>query len=170
MVNCPEYVVVWLGLAKAGVVSALINYNLKSHGLVHTIRVANCRGVVYGHELESRKLTFDFKRIFHCRVPYSWLERQMVGRVLSYLDSLALANAQAGDCPPSVTLPNNMRLNQHWHMQIMALCRAFFLTSNSQPIFAHLRLREIRLTQAQLCSKGLSTNVVSPSWDMNREF
>ena len=71
MVNCPEYVVVWLGLAKAGVVSALINYNLKSQGLVHTIRVANCRGVVYGCDLESRKAHFYFKHsplIVECHI------------------------------------------------------------------------------------------------------
>ena len=61
MENRPEYVVVWLGLAKAGIVSALINYNLKSHGLVHTIKVAaNCRGVVYGCELETSKQLQEF--------------------------------------------------------------------------------------------------------------
>ena len=44
MENRPEYVATWLGLAKIGVVPALINYNLKDKALTHTIQVANCSG------------------------------------------------------------------------------------------------------------------------------
>ena len=51
MENRPEYVATWLGLAKIGVVPALINYNLKKDALIHTIRVANCKAIIYGVEL-----------------------------------------------------------------------------------------------------------------------
>ena len=53
MENRPEYVAVWLGLAKIGVVPAFINYNLKQEPLLHTIRVADCRAIIYGLELEK---------------------------------------------------------------------------------------------------------------------
>lgn len=47
----PEFVCTWLGLAKIGVVPALINYNLRAEPLLHTIQVAKCKAVVYGAEL-----------------------------------------------------------------------------------------------------------------------
>ena len=53
MENRPEYVGVWLGLAKIGVVPAFINYNLKQEPLLHTIHVADCRAIIYGLELEK---------------------------------------------------------------------------------------------------------------------
>lgn len=53
MSNRPEYVATWLGMAKIGVIPALINYNLKKTSLVHTITVAGCEAVIYGLELED---------------------------------------------------------------------------------------------------------------------
>ena len=52
----PEYVALWLGLAKIGVTVALINYNLRSKSLVHTLTIGECRAVIYGLELESGQL------------------------------------------------------------------------------------------------------------------
>ena len=49
----PEYVATWLGLAKIGVIPALINYNLKQNALVHTVRVANSKAIIYGVELSQ---------------------------------------------------------------------------------------------------------------------
>lgn len=51
MENCPEYVIFVLGMAKIGVVPALINTNLRKDPLVHSIRVAGCKAVVFGPEL-----------------------------------------------------------------------------------------------------------------------
>merc|ERR1711881_365968 len=53
MENRPEYVAIWLGLAKIGVIPALINYNLKKESLLHTISVADCRAIIYGLEVET---------------------------------------------------------------------------------------------------------------------
>ncbi|KAJ1528034.1 hypothetical protein ONE63_007955 [Megalurothrips usitatus] len=47
MNNCPEYVCVWLGLSKLGVVSALINHNQRAKALAHSLTIAKCRGVVF---------------------------------------------------------------------------------------------------------------------------
>ena len=56
MENSPHYIIIWLGLAKIGVVSALINFNLKNQGLVHTIKLAKSRAIIFGSTLESSKL------------------------------------------------------------------------------------------------------------------
>ena len=43
MENCPEYVGVWFGLSKIGVVSALINNNLSDQALAHSERQSRHR-------------------------------------------------------------------------------------------------------------------------------
>jgi len=53
MENRPEFVCVWLGLAKIGVIPALINYNLRQEPLVHTVEVAECKAIIYGTELSD---------------------------------------------------------------------------------------------------------------------
>lgn len=55
MENRPEFVAIWLGMSKVGIVSALINYNQRLVSLLHSIKVANCAGLIYGSELSSGK-------------------------------------------------------------------------------------------------------------------
>lgn len=57
MENCPEYIAIWLGLGKVGVVGALINTNLRQDVLLHSIRAANCKAIIYGAELKEGKST-----------------------------------------------------------------------------------------------------------------
>lgn len=52
MDNKPEYVGLWLGLSKLGVITALINTNLKSQQLMHTLENAKPKLVIYSMELE----------------------------------------------------------------------------------------------------------------------
>lgn len=47
MPNCAEYVWTWLGMAKVGAVSALVNSNLRHKPLLHCIQVANAKGIVF---------------------------------------------------------------------------------------------------------------------------
>lgn len=49
--NRPEFVCIWLGLAKLGVVVPLINYNLRDQSLLHSITVARARAIIFGSEL-----------------------------------------------------------------------------------------------------------------------
>lgn len=53
MENRPEYVCMWLGLCKVGVIPALINFNLRLQSLKHSIEVAESKAIIYGHELAS---------------------------------------------------------------------------------------------------------------------
>ena len=39
--NKPEYIGIWLGLSKLGVISALINTNLRNQSLAHVIKKIN---------------------------------------------------------------------------------------------------------------------------------
>ena len=55
MENKPEFVATWLGLSKLGVISALINTNLKNKALVHSITVANSKVLVFSVELKDCK-------------------------------------------------------------------------------------------------------------------
>ena len=61
MENRPEYVAIWLGLAKVGLVPALINSNLRLQTLTHTIRVAKAVAMIYGAELQDSEFVFELK-------------------------------------------------------------------------------------------------------------
>ena len=56
MENKPEYIGIWLGLSKIGVISALVNTNLKNQQLMHTFENAKPKFVIYSAELEPGKL------------------------------------------------------------------------------------------------------------------
>ncbi|CAH0726567.1 unnamed protein product, partial [Brenthis ino] len=51
MPNCAEYVYTWLGMAKLGAVSALINSNLRHRPLFHCIQVAKAKAIVFSDAL-----------------------------------------------------------------------------------------------------------------------
>lgn len=53
MENRPEFVCIWLGLSKIGVIVPLINTNLRLTSLVHSITVANCNALIFGSSLIS---------------------------------------------------------------------------------------------------------------------
>ncbi len=46
--NRAEYAAIWLGLAKAGLVTALINFNLKGKPLCHSIQIVDSKAVIFG--------------------------------------------------------------------------------------------------------------------------
>ncbi|XP_015175015.1 PREDICTED: long-chain fatty acid transport protein 4-like isoform X2 [Polistes dominula] len=48
--NRPDFVGIWLGLSKIGVITSLININLKKLSLLHSIDVANCQALIYSCE------------------------------------------------------------------------------------------------------------------------
>ncbi|GAB6024393.1 hypothetical protein CHUAL_009559 [Chamberlinius hualienensis] len=51
MESKPEFVCIWLGLAKIGVVSALINYNLRLQLLTHSITAAQSKALIFSSSL-----------------------------------------------------------------------------------------------------------------------
>lgn len=55
MENRPEFICIWLGLSKLGVIVPLINTNLRQASLIHSIEIAKCQAVIYGESLASGK-------------------------------------------------------------------------------------------------------------------
>lgn len=53
MESRPDFVCMWMGLAKIGATTALINFNLRSDPLVHSITVASAKAIIVGSELAS---------------------------------------------------------------------------------------------------------------------
>lgn len=53
MENRPEFVVHWLGLAKLGIVTALINTHLTGRPLAHSLEIAGARHLILDAELEA---------------------------------------------------------------------------------------------------------------------
>ncbi|KAL4715153.1 hypothetical protein ACJJTC_012200 [Scirpophaga incertulas] len=53
MSNCPEMPAIWLGSARIGAVSPLINTNQTGNTLLHSINIAKCDIVIYGDEFET---------------------------------------------------------------------------------------------------------------------
>ncbi|CAL8118521.1 unnamed protein product [Orchesella dallaii] len=53
MENRPEYPIMWLGLSRIGVTTALINWNLRYKSLEHCIKIVNCKAVIYDEDLSN---------------------------------------------------------------------------------------------------------------------
>ncbi|MEM7766011.1 MAG: long-chain-acyl-CoA synthetase [Pseudomonadota bacterium] len=53
MENRPEYVAIWFGLSKVGVVTALINHNLTDESLAHCVNIADAKAVICGEEQDE---------------------------------------------------------------------------------------------------------------------
>ena len=59
MENRPEYVAVWAGLSKVGVVSALINSHLTGEALAHCINIADAKHIVFGADQDEAIASLD---------------------------------------------------------------------------------------------------------------
>lgn len=58
MESCPEYVCIWLGLSKIGVIVALINNNLRAETLEHSIKISSCSAVIFDKEQINGKYIY----------------------------------------------------------------------------------------------------------------
>lgn len=60
MENRPEFVAIWLGLSKIGIVIPLINHNLRKQSLLHSVTIANCTALIYCESLVECEMKFKF--------------------------------------------------------------------------------------------------------------
>ncbi len=51
MDNRPEFIGIWLGLAKTGIISAFINTKNRNDTLIHSIKVVNCKAIIFDAKL-----------------------------------------------------------------------------------------------------------------------
>lgn len=61
MTNRPEFICVWLGLAKIGVITALINSNLKGSPLKHCLDAASCKAMIFSDDLSE--MVFELESV-----------------------------------------------------------------------------------------------------------
>lgn len=59
MENRPEYLAMWLGLAKVGAVTALVNTHLRGDALAHSLHAADCHLVLMGTECADAWRSLD---------------------------------------------------------------------------------------------------------------
>ncbi|XP_058790970.1 long-chain fatty acid transport protein 4-like [Phymastichus coffea] len=69
-----EYVGTWLGLCKANFVTALVNTNLRGDVLVHSIKVAGCKAVIFSSDY--KEAIAEIKHKIPELVLYQWSERK----------------------------------------------------------------------------------------------
>lgn len=55
MENRPEFIGLWLGLAKMGIVTAFINTNNRNECLMHALTVVRCKAVIFDTHLQKCK-------------------------------------------------------------------------------------------------------------------
>jgi solute carrier family 27 fatty acid transporter 1/4 len=107
MESRPEFVATWLGLAKAGLVTALINTNQRMDTLIHSITVVNCRALIFGSELSEH--VDDVYEKLRERTPalefYHFGERDQCRRAQTKSLKHELAEASPGD-PSTLYLGN----------------------------------------------------------------
>lgn len=53
MENRPEFPIMWLGLSRIGVTTALINWNLRCKSMEHCIKIVKAKAVIYDADLSS---------------------------------------------------------------------------------------------------------------------
>ena len=51
--SCPEFVCMWLGLSKLGVITALINTNLKRDSLWHCVSAVEVKAIIFGTDFSG---------------------------------------------------------------------------------------------------------------------
>jgi len=59
MENRPDYVAIWYGLSKIGVVTGLINHNLTDKALAHCVNIAKARIIITGAEQDEQIKSAD---------------------------------------------------------------------------------------------------------------
>lgn len=64
MDNSPEFVCTWLGLSKIGVVTALINTNLRQTSLAHCVNISKCSAFIFELQMLNGNCNILSKRIF----------------------------------------------------------------------------------------------------------
>ncbi|CAH8682298.1 unnamed protein product [Schistosoma rodhaini] len=97
MNSCPAYIGIWLGAAKVGVATGLINTNLCKGSLINCIKTLNARGIVVGSSL---KKTFETVNEYNDLS----LETIWIADEKSSLPETAYSNSTSSTCSWNIAL------------------------------------------------------------------
>ena len=110
MENKPEYIITWLGLAKIGVTSALINTNLTGKGLVHCIKISDAKLLIFGHE--SAQIVNDSRDLIESE--YKKLEYFSYGGAVPFAQHLNPLLLEHSPQPPPRSVRKNLKSEDNW--------------------------------------------------------
>ncbi|CAA9999530.1 unnamed protein product [Nesidiocoris tenuis] len=63
--NSPEYVGLWLGLSRLGVIASLINVNVRGHSLKHCITACNCKAIIFSTQFSPGLTDKGLNKLSH---------------------------------------------------------------------------------------------------------
>ena len=104
MENRPEYVAVWYGLSKVGVVTALVNTNLTGRSLAHSLNIVNARFLITGEDQDRAVKTLPKKMLKELPV---WSFGGKSGRSLTEALASYAATRPALSCRSRMTSEEN---------------------------------------------------------------
>ena len=102
MLNRPDFVIIWLGLSKIGVVTALINTSATGHVLAHALKQVNAQAIIVDAELAAAVADLPQEQ----RPPLVWVQTEE-GRQpyeLPGAEDFNAAMARASDANPDRAL------------------------------------------------------------------
>jgi fatty-acyl-CoA synthase len=94
MANRPEYLAIWFGLSKVGVITALLNNQLSGAGLAHSVNISDARHIIIDAEIAH--LVVEARA--HFSAPYE--EWSFGGAIPGAHDFDAAVAAEPEDRPP----------------------------------------------------------------------
>ncbi|EDW10817.2 long-chain fatty acid transport protein 4 isoform X1 [Drosophila mojavensis] len=105
--NRAEFVGTWLGLSKIGVITPLINTNLRGASLQHSIKVGNCTALIYGvsyrsavmdiaKDLPAHVALYQFNDETTAAVPTEGIAQGLAQQLNTLLESAAKDKVAAG--------------------------------------------------------------------------
>jgi fatty-acyl-CoA synthase len=105
MLNCPDYMAIWLGISRIGATVALINTNLVAESLAHSINIVAPKHIIVGADLINNltlilpQLTPGIQTWIHGSSDYDFpqIEREIAPISGASLDRLEFRPATLGD-------------------------------------------------------------------------
>ena len=111
MENRPEFPMVWLGLAKVGIVTALLNTSARERVLRHALAQTSARALIYGVECAERVASLGGEGLPPLLFEAEWPGQEAGGRsALKEARSLARAMAEASALNPERAARAHVRL------------------------------------------------------------
>ncbi len=169
MPNCPEYLCIWMGLAKIGCITALINTNLSGPALAHCMNVAQPRALIIGASLLSALGRIDqlFAEPIACFVhgePGVELPEK-IHRVDSAIQHVSDANLSADERPDLTSkdrclyiytsgttgLPKAANLN---HFRVLLMMTGFAAVTAAKPTDRVYNCLPMYHTVGGICATG----------------
>ena len=116
--NCPEYIGLYLGLGKLGVVTAFINNHLQHEALTHCIKIVSPRAIVFHASLSDavQAVLPDLDRLFPD------LDPALSDMCYSICGESSIPQAKSLEAEIRAPLHNHLPLHQTSHLKVTTVC------------------------------------------------